>query len=387
MRPESIRVDPRRTYAFRSRFKTFLVSLLDGLGNRFFKKNRNSRIQWDKVRRIAVLRLDHLGDVLMALPTLEALRETLPKAEIDFWVGPWGREVAEMSRLAHHVPVFEAPWFSRPPKRGLLRGCMVLARLLREANYDAVIDLRGDCRHILAAWMSRIPVRIGQTLTGGGFLLSHPVHHVNGLHETEQGLNLLVKTGLHWKRGQPWPVLKPSPENAGEAQAVREKLGLQKPMIALHATAGTQAKRWPGERWSQLVDALPADFEAVFVGTDADRNYLEEVFHNCGRKPSSAAGLLSLPALAAFLKDCRLFIGVDSGPAHIAAAVGTPVVSLYSGTNMADQWAPRGPRVTVIQKRTPCSPCELQVCPIGNECMRQISVDEVLAAVKTFLGE
>lgn len=384
MRLESLRVNPHRPYAFRSRAKIFLVFLLDSLGYLFFK-TKTSSIPWGSVRRIAVLRLDHLGDVLMALPTLEALREALPKVQIDFWVGPWSQGAAEMAGQANRVVVFEAPWFSRPRKRGTWQGCKALSCLLREGKYDVVIDLRGDFRHILAMWMAKIPFRVGQTLTGGGFLLTHPVPHNHALHEVEQGLEILRRIGIEPKPKNPWPALNPSPENIEEASKIKKALGLQKPLVAVHAMASTPAKRWPEEKWAQLLDALPPTFDIVLVGGGADQAALEEIIRKCRRKAASTAGMMSLPVLAAFLKECRLFIGVDSGPAHMAAAVGTPVISLYSGTNLADQWAPRGPQVTVLQKKTPCSPCELRDCPIGNECMKKIEVNEIVEAAKNYL--
>jgi ADP-heptose:LPS heptosyltransferase len=375
--PSSFAVKPPGPYAFKSPLKRVLAGFVDALGSLFFQLPRQP-VEWPLLKRIAVLRLDHLGDVLLTLPALKALRQGAPQARIDFWVGPWGKEVAELSGVADRVVVFDAPWFARPSRGDFWTGSRGLSRRLKEEGYDAVIDFRGDVRHALASWKAKIPVCIGQAVTGGRFFLTHPAHYDSSLHEVEQNMSLLRQAGLIPPALPSWPDFHTVDGEAGEVRKILESLGSGPNIIAVHPLPATPAKRWMAERWGQLMEGLPGDFDLVLIGTEGDRPYLEEIQKGCGRKIHSAAGLMNLKVLAAFLKQCRLFIGVDSGPAHIAAAMGTPVVSLFSGTNRAAQWGPWGSQVKIIQKITECSPCERQDCPFENECMRRIETAEVI---------
>jgi heptosyltransferase-2/heptosyltransferase-3 len=383
--PADFKMEAHRPYVFKSRLKTILMKSMDRIGNRWFS-SPSKPIPWSGVKKVAVLRMDHIGDVLLALPCLEALTRQLPQAQVDFFVGPWSRDAAELSGLKVGVKIFSAPWFSKnTPKAWPLKSIQELSGRLQENHYDAVIDLRGDFRHILAMKFANIPIRIGQTRTGGGFLLTHPVIFNPELHEVDQNLSLLSQTGLETGAGNTTPRIFLRPEDEKEAERISHSLNLTRPVIALHATCAATAKQWPPENWRQLIEAIPSDFDIVMVGTVKEKNDMEKIIGGCPRKVVLTAGMFKLGELAAFLKRCQLFIGVDSGPAHIAAAVGTPVISLLSGTNLASQWSPRGPKVTVIQKVTPCSPCERTECAFNNECMREIMVGEVLNLVQSNL--
>lgn len=382
MRVEDLRLDPNRPYAFKSPVKRALAGLLDKLGSGFFKAPEPP-VDWERIRKVAILRLDHLGDVLLALPAVQALEKALPRAQVDFIVGPWAKDIVGIAGLQSSSRIFSASWFSRSVKG---QGVQNLEEMLRQGGYKVGIDLRGDFRHIWAMYRAGIPHRIGPIRTGLGFLLTHPIISPGGIHEIEMNFNCLEQAGLQLPDKPPFPRLFIRPEDKEAQQKVRRQLGITRPVVALHATCLASAKRWPTDNWRQLIEELPGNMDVVLIGTGMEKSGMEEIQKGSKRMVFLAAGLLSLPALAAFLKDCKLFIGVDSGPAHIAAAVGTPTLSLYSGTNVASQWAPRGPRVTVLQGKTPCSPCELADCPIGNECMRLIGVDEVLKAVQSMLG-
>jgi heptosyltransferase-2/heptosyltransferase-3 len=381
-KPESLRLKPNGPYAFKSWFKTIFFRMLDAIGSRLFAPSRPT-IDWGSVQKIAVIRLDQLGDALLALPCLEALSQAIPQARIDFYVGPGSKDIVEISRLKIGIEIFAAPWFSKETTQSWSwKSIWELKRRLQKNDYDVVIDLRGDFRHILAMKLAGIPVRIGQTRTGGGFLLTHPVVYHFQSHEVDQNLLLLSQVGVKTNWGSEIPRLFPNPEDETEANRVIHSLKLTKPIVALHATCTVAARQWPAENWRKLVDNIPDGFDVVIIGSKNEITNMEEIFEKCSRKVILAAGLFNLRALTAFLKQSKLFIGVNSGPAHIAAAVGIPVLSLFSGTNSADQWKPRGLKVTVLQKITACSPCERAECPLDNECMRQIDVKEILDLVR-----
>ena len=159
----------------------------------------------------------------------------------------------------------------------------------------------------------------------------------------------------------------------------------------VQAACGTNAKRWSQESWAEVLQGLPAEVSVVLLGSAGERVEMEQIARRVQRPMAVAAGRLSLSGLAAFISTSRLMLSVDSGPAHLAAVQGVPVVSLFSGTNRAPQWAPKAPgpqgaAVQVLQATgLPCSPCELSDCPYGNACMNALEPAEVLRAAAELL--
>jgi ADP-heptose:LPS heptosyltransferase len=171
-----------------------------------------------------------------------------------------------------------------------------------------------------------------------------------------------------------------------QAQAVAKELALGPRPILVQAASGAASKRWTPEAWVEVLEGLPADVPVALLGSAAEREEMEAIARKARRPVAVAAGRLELSALAALLGAARLVLSVDSGPAHLASVQGVPVLSLFSGTNRAAQWAPRGREVEVIQAQGfPCSPCELSVCPYGNACMKAIDPAAVLAAARKLL--
>jgi heptosyltransferase-2 len=385
--PKSLSLNPDRPYAFKSPLKTFFVQVVDFVGMLLFKPSQKP-IQWQSMTKIGILRLDQLGDVILALPTLEALSEFLPNTQIDFIVDAGAKELVEMSRLRINVQVFHAPWLAKSKSKwGFVKSVKSLTDFFRKGHYDAVIDLRGDFRHILAMKWSGVPIRIGRTLTGGGFWLTHPVVRQSGLHEVDQNLDLLKKVGIVISDKERTPKLFPPELDNSMWVQIRSSLELNWPVVAIHATCTASAKWWPVSYWCRLIESLPDHLNVIILGAESEKNDIEKIAGECKRKVTVAAGVFRLPELGAILKQCELFIGVDSGPAHIAASVGAPVISIFSGTNLAAQWAPRGRQVSLFQKKVSCSPCEEAECPLGNECMNLITVDEVLSRVNYLLDK
>jgi ADP-heptose:LPS heptosyltransferase len=161
--------------------------------------------------------------------------------------------------------------------------------------------------------------------------------------------------------------------------------------VVFHVGASTSAKRWPAEHWRRLLEYLSADGRAVvvLVGTADDSQTARAVL---GFSPPDNAtdwtGRFTIDELAAVLQQADVVVGADSGPAHLAAAVGTPVVALFSGTNNVQQWQPRGQSVCTLHNAVPCAPCHQRACPLaGHPCMRGIHPDNVMKTLDGLLPE
>jgi ADP-heptose:LPS heptosyltransferase len=379
-----------RAYRYRSAALRAAAAGFDAAGWLLPVPRRWQRVDLSALRRVAVLRLDHLGDLLLALPALGRLRAALPDAEIHLYTGPWGAELAGLFSAVDAVKVTPAGWFRRPgPRRGAWGDVAALTRSLRDGGYDLSLDLRGDLRHHLAAWAAGVPLRAGHGITGGGFLLTHEAAYRPGAHESDQALAVLEALGLP-DRGMPSaPALRLPPAAVAQARALRRALGLGPRFVAVQAASGAAAKRWPVEHWAAWLKGLPRGLDACLLGSAVERDEMEALAKaaaGSGRRVAVAAGALSLPGLAAFIRLSRMMASVDSGPAHLAQALGVPVLSLFSGTNVAAQWAPRGPQVTVLQAQgIICAPCGLSDCPIGNACMRALGPLDAGAAARSLL--
>jgi ADP-heptose:LPS heptosyltransferase len=373
-------------YVYKSAWKRAAAGAVDSLGYMALATEPHS-VDWAAQRRVAVLRLDHLGDLLHALPALRRLRRAMPLAQLDLWVGPWGEELAGLFADVGEVHVNAAGWFQRPvPQAWPWAQVRALARDLRRQRYGAAIELRGHVFHHAALRMAGIPVRAGQALTGGGFLLTHPAVWQADLHEQDQGLSVLDGAWVPQAEQGQEPYLELPVAALREAAAVAEDLKLGPRPILVQAACGSRAKRWSPEAWAKVLEGLPKDVPVALLGSAAEREEMEAIAARVQRPVAVAAGRLGLSGLAALLSRARLVLSVDSGPAHLAAVQGVPVLSLFSGTNRASQWAPRGPRVKVLQAQgVACSPCELSDCPYGNACMNALEPAEVLRAAAELL--
>lgn len=401
--PASYRFEPTAPYrAYRRRGQRAAARLIDLAGGACIAPwlRRGPAVDWASLRRVAVLRLDHLGDVIHALPSLQVLRRALPKAEITLICGPWAAELARLSPAPHRVLCFDAPWFHRPRRESWpWPAIAALGRLLRQEGFDAAFELRGEPRHLLALGLSGIPFRAGQALGPGEFFLQRRARFIPGAHEQAQNLGTLLQAGLPWPHAPraldaqgllaaaPYAQLGIPVQALAEARALAKSLKLKPRPLALQTSCGTSAKLWPEESWVRLINSLPAGLAPVILGGPGEESQALALAARCRRKPAVAAGRLSLPGLAALLAGCRAMVSLDSGPAHLAASLGLPTVVLWSGTNQDWQWAPRGPRVALVRAAPPaCSPCELAQCPLEHACMAGLAVEDVLASLKAALA-
>lgn len=381
-----LRVERPAPYVYRSRLKRAAAGALDAAGDAFLAR-RPKAVDWNQVKRAAVLRLDHLGDLVLALPALRRLKSALPHAALDLWVGPWGKDLADLFTDVDAVHVSPAPWFKRPQREAWPLGSIQsLAQGLRAGNYDAAFELRGDLRHHLALWLSGIGVRAGQAVTAGRFLLSHPARWMPGVHEQDQSLSLMDQAGVPAAGQGSGPYLTLSGDARREAAALCRSLKLGASPVLVQAGGGAPSRLWTPESWAAVLQGLPRSVPVALLGSEEERADMRAIADRVKRPVAVAAGRLKMATLAALLGQARLVLSVNSGPAHLAAIQGTPVLAVFSAANEAARWAPRGRRVRVLAARDfPCSPCERTVCPYDNACMRAVSPQSVLLEARRML--
>ena len=386
---------PPRPYAYKKPWVCRAVRLVDAAGERLFSRRRERPAE---IRRVLVLRPDHLGDVVFALPAIQALRAALPGARIDLLVATGSRPLFPQNvGEGLEFLFFDAPWLARPARaRAGLRGALSLARQLRRraretgGPYDLAVDLRGDFRLILAARLAGARYLAGRGITGLGFLLDAEAREVAGRHQVEGNLALLEAAGFdHRETPNPSIVLTQEEIEAGRAVLRGHGVAGAKLVVGVHPGAGLATKRWAPEKYATLIARIASELPArvVLLGGPGDRPAADAVLAALGEARSSRRLVDlcgALPDLRAFMgvaRACHLFVGNDSGPAHIAAALGVPVLCLFSATNDPAEWGPRGGAVVVLRRRIECEGCGLAECG-HHSCMVQLDVEAVFQAVR-----
>jgi heptosyltransferase-2 len=336
-----------------------------------------------KLERILVRSTNWVGDAVMSIPALEALRARFPRAEIVLLSKPG------VSELYWHHPAVNRQIIYKPHSehRGP-RGFAKLIRELRAERFDAAVLFQNAFQAAWMAWRARIPLRIGYARDGRGWLLHDaiepPLPAAYG-HQAYYYLQLLFRAGII---GTPPPVreirLRLSEAEKQGAERKLDALGLGGPRFLVGIAPGAAfgpAKRWLPGRFGGLADRMigALDADVLIFGSADERPLAEEIASTMKHTPVIVAGETSLRELLALMAKCRLIVANDSGPMHLAAALGIPLVAIFGSTD-ARATGPVGTRVRIVKRSVECSPCGQRKCPIDFRCMAGLSVDEVFRA-------
>lgn len=331
------------------------------------------------IHNILVIKLRYIGDVLLTTPFLHVLRQGFPDARVTMLVNPGTEDV-----LRYNLDVSEVICL---PPTGIIPQFQ-FCRGLREHRFDCVVDLTDGDRSAFISFVTGARLRIGFNHEGRlrGRLYSHRVNASYGaMHMIEYHAMAFSSLGLPIQGGE--PTLPLSSEDHKRAHRILETLELdQKQWVIIHPAARYWFKAWPADRFAALGDVLyKRGFHVVLVGGQKEQFLETEILKTAKNPMASLIGKTSLLELAALMKHCRLFIGNDAGPMHMAAAVGCPVVALFGPSNPT-VWRPRGKHAKTIYKGLDCRECFHPGCSRGEQsCMKLIAVQEVLEAAEEFL--
>lgn len=291
--------------------------------------------------RILLIRPDHIGDLLFTTPALQLLRETFPAAETTALVGPWAATVVERNPNVDTVLRCSFPWFDRRPKPSPWHPYHVLlreARRLHRYGFDTVLILRFD--HWWGALLSAlagIPVRIGYATPETQPFLTTAIAYAPDRHAVSH--NLALVEALAETAGRSAPNIERrlrfdlTPDERAFARQFLAHHGIESndTVVGLHPGAGDPSKLWPAGCWAAVADRLAEALGAriVITGSPAERDLAQAIADQMRAIPVIAAGKTTLGQVAALLARCRLVVGADTGPMHLAVALGVPTVHLY----------------------------------------------------------
>lgn len=339
--------------------------------------------------KILVRATNWIGDAILSIPALEAIRQRWPGAEITILARPSVTELYSGQAFADRTVTFA----SRSRNPGALEK---VAKELRRQQFDCAVLLQNAFSAAWLAWRAGIPQRIGYARDGRGILLTEaiavPKPGEIPPHEACYYLALLQRAG--WVEAIPSVqqiTLKVTAESSQSAERRMRDAGLaagkRRVAIAPGAAYGS-AKCWPAERFAAVADALVDDFgvDVVLFGSRSEIDICREITESMRHPTVSLAGQTSMSEIPAFFSRCHLFIGNDSGAMHVAAAVGLPIVAVFGSTD-AEGTAPVTSRCKVVQHKVACSPCFLRECPIDHRCMERVPVQEVRDAAAKWLEQ
>jgi heptosyltransferase-2 len=338
---------------------------------------RREPIPVDEIRRALVRLPNWLGDTVMALPTLRALRAALPGAEL-WCLGPWVSDILE------HEPGIARRLV--PPSSARAR--LAQAGRLRQATFDLAVILPNSFETAFAAWLTKARWRLGYAGDGRDRLLTHALRPDDGsVHQVVAYQRLLGPLGVDAHAGV--PTLAVDPARRAEARRLLDEAGVagDAPRVGLQLGAAFgPAKLWPPERVAALASRLETrGIRTVLLGSPAASELADRVQAAAAGSLRSLVGRDRPALLPALLSELDAFVGADSGPAHVAAAVGVPTVTLFGPTDPRAT-APLGPGQQTLWRPPPCAPCFRPDCPIDHRCLRGIEVAEVEAAVVAALA-
>lgn len=340
--------------------------------------------------RILLMRIERIGDLLMTLDAIADVVAAAPDARIDLLVGSWNADVARAIPGIHSVETLDASWLAREGEGAGLAAMISAARTWKRRQYDLAINFEPDIRSHLVIAAAGAARTAGFSTGGGGPLLDVALPFDPRRHTAENARRLAAAA-----LDVPARVARARLEVPAEhrRRAAEILAGAPRPLVGIHASGGRAIKQWPTERFGEVGARLARERGATIVltGTVADAPLVAEVRRAIpATSVVDVSGARDLLTVAAILEQLDVYVTGDTGPMHLAAAVGTPVVAVFGPSDPA-RYAPRDDRHRVVRIELPCSPCNRirlppERCAGGTpDCLAGIDAGRVFAAVSAAL--
>ncbi len=337
-------------------------------------------VQFSALKRVLLRGPNWIGDAVMCEPAISAVRRLFPQAELTLLVKPAVAELFTGHPDVSHILVYD----DRGQHAGLT-GKWRLANAMRRGRFDLAILFQNAFEAALLTFLAGIPCRYGYATDGRRLLLSDPVPRPGRgaiSHQVEYYLGMLRPLGCEEPAASPRLVLFREEETAMAKRLAESGISGAELLIGLNpgSTYGG-AKRWLPERFAETADRLAGQLNAkvLIVGARGEEPLAQAIAGRITSKTVILSGKTSVRELMAAVKRCAVVVTNDTGPMHIAAAFGVPVVAVFGPTDWRTT-APFGTGHALVRQPVDCSPCLLRECPIDHRCMTRVTVDEVVQA-------
>jgi lipopolysaccharide heptosyltransferase II len=339
-------------------------------------------------KRIIIVRMDRIGDVVLSTPVIKAVRDAYPDSHIAVLVRPYAKDVVDGNPYIDEVITYD----KSGKEKGLLGNLRFIANL-RNKKFDLAIILHPKNSSHMIAYLAGIPERLGYDKKSGIFLTKRIPHTKQlGLkHEIDYTLSLLRYIGIESSdRSLHMPVNRSSEEKIKE---IFKNNGISQndTIITVHPAASCRSRRWASERFAKVSDFLAEKYGARIVmisGPGEDKAMGDKVAELMKSGCLNLSGKTRVSDLASILRRSKLLISNDSGPVHISCAVGTPVISIFSRKDRGispERWGPLGKKDITLHKDVGCEACLAHNCKLEFKCLDAISVEDVLSAADKIL--
>jgi lipopolysaccharide heptosyltransferase II len=361
-------------------------------------KNRSLPDKWSKVRRLLVVSMDNIGDMVMLGPALRTLGETLPQARISLLASPSGSQVAPMLPAVADTISWQASWqdLSKEPTLDPMREWN-LTEDLRRRRFDAAVIFTSFTQSpyppAYVTYLAGVPIRLGHSREFGGSLLSDWFKPpADDCHQVDRNLDLLEQAGFRIPSRQMNLDIPPAEQTAADALLARAGVSWDRPFILLAPGANCASRRYDPRRFVSVIRTLSkkSHLPIVIAGDTGDAPVLAPILRATAERHAapvvSVLGQTTVPQFAGLVKRAALVVANNSSAMHMADALRRPMVILYSGTETISQWQPRSAPARLLRQETNCSPCHNFSCPFSMECL-DISSKEVVDTALNLLSK
>ncbi|MBI4335285.1 MAG: glycosyltransferase family 9 protein [Candidatus Omnitrophica bacterium] len=338
------------------------------------------------MKRILIVRTDRIGDVVLSTPVIKALKKAYPLAFIAMMVAPRARDIVKGNPYLDEVLVFDKVRY------GGFFGTLRFAATLKKRHFDTALVLHPTQRVHAILWLAGIQRRIGLDKKWG-FLLTEKLPHTKQFgqrHEVDYNLDMLRSLGVETNDRELLVPINDEDKSRVMSILKRNGIGEDDDFVVIHPAASCASKRWPCERFAAVGDRIAGRFhkKIIIVAGATDRDFGGRTAEAMDEEALDLSGDLSIGELAALLERASLLVSNDSGPVHIAVALGIPVVAIF-GRNQpglsSKRWGPIGRHDIILHKDAGCVECLAHNCKIGFRCLLAIEPEEVVEAAEKLL--
>jgi lipopolysaccharide heptosyltransferase II len=338
--------------------------------------------------KILIIDLDNVGDVVMASFLPRALKSLYPDSYISVLVKEYSQDIFRHNTFINEMIIFNPPWLGDMlDKRFTWQQTKTLVKKLKTYKFDLAIVVNSDWRKALLAKLACIPIRVGANKKKSRLFLTKPVAFRKdpGKHTVQENLDLLKALGYKHEDAALEVFVDKDMRQWADRILLKNNLESGELLISIHPGAGHPARIWPAENYIKLINALQSEPKLkIVVAGSAHDHVIKEIEHMINKDKVIILQDISILQVAALFKKSACVVAQDSGPMHLATAVGTRVVAIFGPSNPS-KFGPYGKGHIVVRQEIPCSPCGSDPECEKLDCIRNLAVEDVLKGIKALI--